>query len=223
MALKFVVPAVIAVAALASGAAIAQTSATATVDLNVRAGPGPQYPVTGLISANESVTITGCLDGSEWCTVSFAGGEGWAYSAYLVADLAGTPVVIAERSVDVGVPVVTYEGADAVAGGAAGMATGAIAGAIVGGPVGAAVGALAGGAVGMTAGEVIDPPAEVETFVTTHAIEPVYLQGEVVVGATIPEPVVLQPIPDYEYRYVYLNGQPVLVDPGTREIVYVVR
>ena len=28
---------------------------------------------------------------------------------------------------------------------------------------------------------------------------------------------------DYDYRYVYVNGQPALIDPGTRRVVYVVR
>ena len=31
----------------------------------------------------------------------------------------------------------------------------------------------------------------------------------------------LREIPDYEYRYSYVNGQPVLVEPSSRRIVYV--
>ena len=61
------------------------------------------------------------------------------------------------------------------------------------------------------------------TYVTTNQVEPVYLDGEVVVGAGLPETVELREIPDYEYRYVYVNGQPVLVEPSSRRIVYVVR
>jgi hypothetical protein len=44
-----------------------------------------------------------------------------------------------------------------------------------------------------------------------------------VVGAGLPETVALAEIPNYEYRYVYLNGQPVLVEPQSRKIVYVLR
>ncbi|TIV09513.1 MAG: DUF1236 domain-containing protein, partial [Mesorhizobium sp.] len=51
----------------------------------------------------------------------------------------------------------------------------------------------------------------------------VYLDGEVVTGATLPDTVELREIPDYRYRYVYVNNQPALVDPGTRRIVYVMR
>ena len=54
-------------------------------------------------------------------------------------------------------------------------------------------------------------------------MDPVYLEGEVVVGAGLPETVQLRPVPDYEYNYVYVNGQPVLVEPQSRRIVYVVR
>ena len=73
----------------------------------------------------------------------------------------------------------------------------------------------------VTAG--IDPPERVRTYVTSNRVEPVYLDGDVVVGADLPETVVLRDIPDYEYRYVYVNGQPVLVEPSSRRIVYVMR
>jgi len=63
----------------------------------------------------------------------------------------------------------------------------------------------------------------VGTYISTHRLDPVYLDGEVVTGATLPDSVELREIPDYNYRYVYVNNQPALVDPGTRRIVYVVR
>lgn len=205
------------------GLAQAQTAATATTDLNIRSGPGPQYEVVGLINAGDGTTVNGCLEGSKWCTVTHSGGEGWVYSDYLTADFSGSAVVLTERYADVGVPVVTYEDSGAGEGAAAGAATGALAGALIGGPIGAVVGAAAGAATGATAGAAIDPPETVRTYVTTNRVEPVYLEGEVVVGAGLPETVELREIPDYEYRYVYVNGQPVLVEPESRRIVYVVR
>jgi uncharacterized protein YraI len=201
----------------ASGAAYAATSATAVTDLNVRAGPGPEYPVVGLVGAGQQAVVTGCIQGSKWCTID---NGGWVYSDYLTADVSGSAVILTERPAAVEVPAVTYEPPKdgAVAGG---VVTGAVAGALIGGPVGAAVGAVAGGAVGAT---VIQPPPEqVRTYVTTNAAEPIYLDGEVVVGAGLPETVTLREIPDYQYRYVYVNGQPVLVDPQSRQIVYVLR
>lgn len=210
---------VAAVAMLAAGAASAQTTATASTDLNVRAGPGPHYEVIGMIGVDEQASILGCLEASLWCQVSYAGGEGWAYSDYLIAEYEGTPAVVTERRADIGVPVVEYRssGGGALAGGA----TGAVAGALVGGPIGAAVGAVAGAATGGFTEGALAP--EARTYVMENPGETIYLDGEVVVGAQVPETVEVREIPNYEYRYVYVNQQPVIVEPSTRRIVYIVR
>ena len=105
---------------------------------------------------------------------------------------------------------------------ASGAGVGAVAGAAVGGPVGAAVGGAAGAVAG-GAVDTITPPERVVSYIRQNEIEPVYLEGEVVVGAQLPETVAVREIPDYEYRYVYVNNQPVLVEPQSHRIVYVVR
>ena len=205
--------------------ALAQSSVAATTDLNVRGGPGPQYPIVGMIGAGEATTLNGCLENSKWCAVATTGGEGWVYSDYLTGDFGGTQTVLTQRPQNSGVKLVAAPadkgGGDS--GAVAGGVTGAVAGALIGGPVGAVVGGAAGAVAGGAAGTVIDPPAKVRTYVTTNQMDPVYLDGEVVVGAGLPDTVELREIPEYEYRYVYVNGQPVLVDPKSRQIVYVVR
>lgn len=218
----------VSVAALALAASampgMAQTMASATTDLNVRAGPGPQYEVIGFIGASQQATVNGCLEGSLWCEVTFDGGTGWAYSDYLVLDSAGTEVVVTQRPAEVEIPVVEYEAtASTTTGGGAvaGATTGAVAGALIGGPIGAVVGGVAGAATGDIAEDVLTPDAR--TYVLENRVDPVYLDGEVVVGAQIPDTVEIREIPDYEYRYVYVNQQPVIVEPDTRRIVYVVR
>lgn len=221
--------AVATVALLAStgfaGTALAQTAAaTATTDLNVRSGPGPQYPTIGFIASGDAANVDGCLDASKWCRVSYGDVNGWAYSDYLVADFSGEPLVLTDRYAEVGLSTVTYEddgsaGAGAVGGGV----TGAIVGALLGGPIGAAIGGAVGASSGAAAGAIIDPPETVTAYVSSNPIEPVYLEGEVVIGAGVPDTVALQVIPDYDYQYVYINGQAVLVDPASRQIVYVVR
>ncbi len=218
----------VSVAALALAASampgMAQTTASATTDLNVRAGPGPQYEVIGFIGASQQATVNGCLEGSLWCEVSFDGGTGWAYSDYLVLDSAGTQVVVTQRPAEVEIPVVEYEAtASTTTGGGAvaGATTGAVAGALIAGPIGAVVGGVAGAASGDIAEDVLTPDAR--TYVLENRVDPVYLDGEVVVGAQIPDTVEIREIPDYEYRYVYVNQQPVIVEPSSRRIVYVVR
>ncbi len=198
---KFLVSAAAGALFAMTGAAFAQSAVVATTDLNVRAGPGPQHQVLGVLGAGQSVNLDGCLQSRKWCVVAFDGGQGWVYSDYLTGDFGGTQVVVTERPTDSGVRIVEAP-ADVD-----GVVTGAV------------VGTISGGA----AATVIDPPERIRTYVTANQFEPVYLDGEVVVGAGLPETVTLREIPDYEYRYSYVNGQPVLVEPGTRRIVYVMR
>jgi hypothetical protein len=178
-----------------------------------------------MIGAGQTTTLNGCLENSKWCAVATSDGEGWVYSDYLTGEFGGNQVVLTQRPMNSGVKVVEAPadkgGGDS--GAVAGGVTGAVAGALIGGPVGAVVGGVAGTVAGGAAGTVIDPPEKVRTYVTTNKVDPVYLDGEVVVGAGLPDSVELREIPDYEYRYVYVNGQPVLVDSKTRQIVYVVR
>jgi hypothetical protein len=65
---------------LTTGAALA-VPATAQSDLNVRSGPGPQYPVVGALQGGETVDVGGCT--GSWCQVSFSGGTGYANRSYL--------------------------------------------------------------------------------------------------------------------------------------------
>ncbi|CAN7238616.1 DUF1236 domain-containing protein [Mesorhizobium sp. LjRoot246] len=183
-----------------SGAAFADTAVSAVTDLNVRAGPGPQYPVIGVLAAGQSATLNGCIENSKWCTIAEAGGRGWVYSDYVTADIGGSRVVLTERRSSVAV----VSPPDDI-GSYSTDYTGAI----------------------IASDPVVDviprPPAEVRTYVSTHRLDPVYLDGEVVTGAILPDTVELREIPDYNYRYVYVNGQPALIDPDTRRIMYVVR
>src|SRR5690606_8080645 len=109
-----------------SGAAFAQQAVHATTDLNVRAGPGPEYPVIGSIPIDGEAMLHGCIEGSRWCQVTAGSLEGWAYSDYLIADNSGVEVVLTERPPAMDVPVVTYRDSDApggVVGSVAGGAT----------------------------------------------------------------------------------------------------
>src|SRR6202171_3195134 len=182
--------------------------ATALTDLNIRSGPGPEYWIIGFSQAQDPVTMVGCIEGSLWCQIRHKGKEGWAYSQYLATQSAGNRVIISERRPDVVVPTVTYNRTPGAT-----IAAGAITGALVAGPGGPARGGVAVAA--------LDPPQQVRTYVPSNPGDPVYLEGEVVVGASVPEAVQLRPVPDYNYRYVYVNRQPVLVDPTSRRIVYV--
>lgn len=191
-----------------AGVAAADTMVSATTDLNVRAGPGPEYQVIGFLGAGQEAPLTGCLQNSRWCTVATANGNGWVYADYLAAEEQGQRVVIAQRPAGITIPDVTYDGPAA-------QVDTTVTSDIVGPDDDTATDDDTVGT--------IEPPSEVRTYVVDHRSDPVYLNGEVVVGAGLPDNVDLSEIPDYQYRYVDVNGQPVLVDPQTRRIVYIVR
>lgn len=113
----------------------------------------------------------------------------------------------------------------AQSGPAAGAATGAVGGAIVGGPVGAVVGAGAGAIVGGLAEQ---QQPQFRQYVVTQKRPSYRYQEEVRVGAVLPSNgVTYYEVPDQygvrDYRYTVVNDQVVIVDPGTRRIVQVVR
>lgn len=203
---------------------------TTLTELPLRAGPGPAHPIIGNIDRNAVVEVEGCTETGQWCQVTAAGHRGWVWGANIAAQQAGQQVIVTQQRQALQVPTVTYPEQRASTatttttstgstGAAAGGGTGVIAGALLGGPFGAVIGGLAG----LTAGAVVDPPDQVRTYVTTNKVEPVYLEGEVVVGAVVPQNVRVYEVPNYPNRYAYINGRTVLVEPGTNKIVHVYR
>ncbi|UWQ57146.1 DUF1236 domain-containing protein [Leisingera caerulea] len=192
----------------------------AVTDLNLRAGPGPHHEIIGVISADGSVDLEGCLEESNWCKVAYDGADGWAYGEYLTGAVTEKFVPVVAKESPVKFNTVTYTTTET---GEADAAMGALGGAITGGLIAGPAGVVAGAVAGSLAGEAAVPDEKVVTYVRSNATEPVYVQGEVVTGVMIPEEVELTAVPDSEYRYVYLNGLPVLVEADDRTVVYVVR
>jgi uncharacterized protein YraI len=199
-----IIAALTAAAAL-SGSASAATIAWATTPLNLRSGPGPQYSIVGAIPDRGQATILGCIRGSLWCQISFNGQQGWVYSQYLVATLSGRQLAIAETVNTM--PPVTYVAPAETVGTA--VPTPAIRGTLIAPPARPPL--------------ALNPPPPVGSYVVSHPVAPVYLNGEVVEGVGLPEDVALEPIPGYDYQYAYINNQPVLVEPQTRRVEYIYR
>jgi len=202
---------------LAATSAYGETTATAWTDLNLRAGPGTTYAITSVIPAAETVSVEGCLDASNWCRVNHGGIDGWASGDYLTAMVDNAEVPIYANRERVQIATVTYEDSGETA--ALTGASGALAGALVGGPVGALVGAV----VGIGAGAMAAPDDRVVTYVRTNPVEPLYLDGEIVVGAGIPETVTLAEVPDSDYYYTNINGVPVIVQREDRRVIHIIR
>lgn len=302
-------------AALASAAMLsvaqAQTTGTATTDMNIRSGPDPQFPVIGMLRDRQRVTVLGCVEGSRWCQVDFRGRIGWAYSRYMtmsgdiaavlpapeievdvtartvvtapapiVAYRAPAPVVAYQPPVYQApapmvtyqapavtyqapapvvayqtaptvtyqtaptvayqtAPTVTYQTAPNVAYQTAPTVTYQTAPAVTYRAPATTVVETTAVAPRDFAGRLIPPrqtiyaattpprayvpPRAVRTYIGTNTLDPVYLEGSLMVGAGIPDDIDLMPVPGSRYNYTYVNDYPVLVDPGTRRIVYVSR
>ena len=190
-------------ATLISGPAVALTAYTPH-HLNVRSGPGFQYQVVGELQPNVQAEIPGCVADYSWCGIAIAGLTGWASAEYLVTDSSGHLTNLKVAGAQLGIPVVVPTGVGPV------VATPPV-GAMV--PVPPSVGAI----------EPILPAPEVLSYVGQHLVQPALVDGEVVIGATLPAAAPVYPIPASPYVYSSVNGQPVLVEPASRRIVYIVR
>lgn len=207
-----------AAAVLTATSAMASTSATASTDLNLRSTPGPRGEIIDVIPGEAAVQVEQCATAIDWCKVNFDGVEGWAYSPYLTASLDTEPVVVQGNIQRLELETVDVnEESRADAATAGGLTGGALAMSLVGGPAAVAAGVLLGTAAGASA-----VPEETVTYVKSNPIEPTYMNGEVVIGAGIPQEAQLMTIPQSDYRYINVNGQAVLVDTD-RTIVEVVR
>ncbi len=93
----------------------------------------------------------------------------------------------------------------------------------MGAVVGAGVGAVAGGALGSISAQ---DRTYVREYVVQHKRPSARVQGDVVVGATLPQQVTVYPVegnPAFSnYRYTYVNDRAVLIDPSSRRVVYVI-
>ncbi|GHF46657.1 DUF1236 domain-containing protein [Seohaeicola zhoushanensis] len=189
---------------LALAAPASALTANATTDLNLRAGPGAQYPVEGVIQTADAVDVQGCIAGSEWCKVMYDGKEGWAHSAYLTASYQAKPVVVYENFQQLEVAPLDYVTDDKNPA----RTFQPVGDLIIGQPTNMPI--------------VVDDNVTLQ-YVTANPVQPVYLNGEVVVGAGIPAAVEVYPVPDTTYQYLNVNDQLVVIEPQTRQIIRVVR
>ncbi|MCT7375402.1 DUF1236 domain-containing protein [Chelativorans salis] len=90
---------------------------------------------------------------------------------------------------------------------------------------------LAAGAGAASAQSVVISPEQetvIREYVTTQEIQPIEVPAEVTieVGTTLPETIELRPLEvpeaEVEYHYIVVDNRTVLVEPQTREIVYII-
>jgi len=185
---------------LVGGQAAFAFTAVSSAHLNLRTGPGPQYPVVATIGRDDKIDVHGCLKEVTWCDVNWGDQRGWASADYIAYDTEDGPKVLPLAGDAIDIPLVTYEEVEQVAPEFVGTVT----------PVDGFV-------------EAITPPKMISAYVSEQTVEPVFVSGEVVVGAVLPETVPLYAVPESPYHFAMVNGQNVLVEKDTRKIVYIYR
>jgi uncharacterized protein YraI len=78
-------------------------------DVNLRAGPGTEYPVLVTAPADAPITILGCLEDYTWCDTIFEQYRGWMSSIYLAGYYDGEYYLLSDYAPDLGYQVLTFD------------------------------------------------------------------------------------------------------------------
>jgi hypothetical protein len=66
-------------------------------------------------------------------------------------------------------------------------------------------------------------PDTVTTYVTQQPIEDTTIDGDIVVGSSLPDKVVIKNVPDNDgFAYAVVNKKRVVVEPKTRKVIKVI-
>ncbi|UVC09847.1 DUF1236 domain-containing protein [Rhizobium sp. TH2] len=66
-------------------------------------------------------------------------------------------------------------------------------------------------------------PDTVTTYVTQQQVEDTTIDGDIVVGSSLPDKVVIKNVPDHDdYGFAFVNKKRVIVEPKTRKVVKIV-
>ena len=71
-------------------------SMAATAALNVRTGPGLDYPIADTLFSGERVMVGACQ--ANWCHVTHSGPDGWVYQPYLVPGITTTTIQVSSNT-----------------------------------------------------------------------------------------------------------------------------
>ena len=95
-------------AALALPASALAQVAYTTQNVNVRAGPGRDYPLVAWIVPGTRVAVAGCLADLKWCDVIIGATRGWVYARFLSYPYENRSVVILGSGPTLALPIITF-------------------------------------------------------------------------------------------------------------------
>jgi uncharacterized protein YraI len=79
-----------------------------SANVNLRSGPGLDYPVVSVLPQWTGLQVMGCVNGYAWCDVQVGPDRGWIYAEYLQSMSNNEPVYVNDYAVQLGVPIVTF-------------------------------------------------------------------------------------------------------------------
>src|SRR5262245_48136280 len=94
---------------LSPAKAAARPNGYPVTNVNLRAGPGTDYPVIVVVPARSWISIGGCLADYAWCEVIFEGNRGWMRSIYLQGWYQGHYYSLRDYAPRLGYPVVAFD------------------------------------------------------------------------------------------------------------------
>jgi len=107
--LKHVATVLVAVGVLATPAVAQEPNGYPITDVNLRAGPGTQYPILVTVQSDAPITILGCLEDYTWCDTIFEQHRGWMRSIYLAGYYDGQYYLLSDYAPDLGYQTVTFD------------------------------------------------------------------------------------------------------------------
>jgi uncharacterized protein YraI len=106
--LRIFVSCLILGAGFATSAAAQEPNGYPITDVNLRAGPGTEYPVILTVPADAPITILGCLPDYTWCDSVFENYRGWMSAVYLSGYSEGDYYLLRDYAPDLGYRRVTF-------------------------------------------------------------------------------------------------------------------
>ena len=102
---------------ISAGAALAlsmpvqaqEPNAYPITNVNLRAGPGAEYPIILTVATEAPITILGCLADYTWCDTVFEDHRGWMSAVYLAGYYEGEYYYLKDWAPDLDYQVVTFD------------------------------------------------------------------------------------------------------------------
>ena len=91
-------------------ATVAQAAdAKLSTAVQMRSGPGDEFPAVTRLAKNLAVDIHGCLKDWDWCDVSWRGNRGWVRAESVDYHKAGKRLPVQQYGTQLGIPEVTFQ------------------------------------------------------------------------------------------------------------------